>query len=100
MSETKIIDLKFTEAYAFMLMGFSSLDCNSKVCWNESPSLPNSERGAAGELERMVQVHQTSSIPFNTPSPQLKLALRRGNADLKRECNFYFSLRGPFFRPQ
>lgn len=32
MSETKIIDLKFTEAYAFMLMGFSSLDCNSKVC--------------------------------------------------------------------
>lgn len=84
MSEIKIIDLKFSKVYAFMLMGFSGLDCNSKVSGNQSPSLPNSERGAAGELRRMVQVHRTSCIPFNTPSPQLKLALRRGNADLKR----------------
>lgn len=48
----------------------------------------------------MVQVHQTSRLPFNTPSPRLKLAPRRGNADLKCECDLYFSLRGPFFRPQ
>lgn len=49
MSEAKIIDLNFSKVYAFMLMVFSSSDCN-KVCQNESPLLPNSKLRAAGEL--------------------------------------------------
>lgn len=32
MTKPKILDLNFFEMYAFMLMGSSSLDCNSKFC--------------------------------------------------------------------
>lgn len=68
MSETKISDLKFSKVYAFMLMDSAVQIATARSAETSLPHSPILNTGQQGSCKGWCKLHQTTCIPFNTPS--------------------------------